>query len=562
MATERVNGEPNETNNEPTDQRKNNRGSAKRTVYKNKQKWDMIEHCEHWLSENEGSTLQQYIKANNLAQKMKDYLSTSKKGWRYPPTRDLIYGAVKDDVLKKLSVPGRQRIYQAKYPLMEKALTDEIKQRRARKARVSSMWIKQRARKLCNHHYGESPFSASQGWLLRFMKHYKIKFQKRKNVKAKSADEKREDIVKWHQDLRYKVLPYREGHVGTFSPQYGRFPPERRYNMDQIPMPFVVDQDSTFTTEDDEHVHIRGTGADGLNKRQYSAHVFINAGNKEENTHGYIDLICRGKGVRITQLEKDSYNPNINVRWQQKAWVDREVMIDIANNFVEFKKEKHGDDSILLICDNLDAHCCKIVLDIFGAANILVWFCVPACTDLVQLIDAGIGRSLRLSVGHCLDKWLSIEGNLEAWEGGLSAKERRILMTNFLADAMAEILGDEKKNVRIGAFARTGCLIELQNRRLDDGTTTDDVIKPQGLTGKYSIPSLDVVDGSIDVNGVVPEQRIQPESIEETASDDEIDFLNELVGIDDTANVSQMKESLFPEGIDMSDDNDEEEKDE
>ena len=97
-------------------------------------------------------------------------------------------------------------------------------------------------------------------------------------------------------------------------------------------------------------------------------------------------------------------------------------MIDIANNFVEFKKEKHGDDSILLICDNLDAHCCKTVLDIFGAANILVWFCVPACTDLVQPIDAGIGRSIRLSVGHCLDKWLSIEGNLEAWEGGLSAK--------------------------------------------------------------------------------------------------------------------------------------------
>ena len=70
------------------------------------------------------------------------------------------------------------------------------------------------------------------------------------------------------------------------------------------------------------------------------------------------------------------------------------------------------------------------------------------------------------------------------------------------------------------------------------------------------------MDGSIDVNGVVPEQRIQPESIEDTVSDDEIDFLNELVGIDDTANVSQMKESLFPEGIDMSDDNDEEEKDE
>jgi len=45
------------------------------------------------------------------------------------------------------------------------------------------------------------------------------------------------------------------------------------------------------------------------------------------------------------------------VRWQEKAWVDRPVMVDIAKDFVKFKKEKHGDDSVLLICDNLDAHC-------------------------------------------------------------------------------------------------------------------------------------------------------------------------------------------------------------
>ena len=174
--------------------------------------------------------------------------------------------------------------------------------------------------------------------------------------RQKSAEEKREDIVKWHQDLRYKVLPYRNGHVGSYHPHYGRFSPERRYNMDQIPMPFVVDQDTTFTTEDDEHVHVKGPGAEGLNKRQYTAHVFINAGEKEENAHGYIDLVCRGKGVQITKLEKESYNKNVNVRWQEKAWIDRKDMVDIAEDFVKFKKEKHGDDSVLLICDNLDAH--------------------------------------------------------------------------------------------------------------------------------------------------------------------------------------------------------------
>ena len=63
--------------------------------------------------------------------------------------------------------------------------------------------------------------------------------------------------------------------------------------MDQIPMPFVVDQDSTFTTDDDEHVHVQGTGGGGLNKQQYTAQVFISVGNSEETACGYIDLICR-----------------------------------------------------------------------------------------------------------------------------------------------------------------------------------------------------------------------------------------------------------------------------
>ena len=50
-------------------------------------------------------------------------------------------------------------------------------------------------------------------------------------------------------------------------------------------------------------------------------------------------------------------------------------------------------------------------------------YCVPGCTDLIQLIDTGIGHSIWIYVGHDLDKWLSFDENLEAWEGKLSAKD-------------------------------------------------------------------------------------------------------------------------------------------
>lgn len=140
----------------------------------------------------------------------------------------------------------------------------------------------------------------------------------------------------------------------------------------------------------------------------------------------------------------------------------------------------------------MDAHdCCEEVFKIFDDANILVWFCVPACTDLIQAIDAGIGKLIRIIyVGHAQDnKWLSADENLDLWEGSLSAKERRILMTNFLAEEMYKISSEEeKKNVRIGsAFEqtwRTMFLIELvknNNRNLGDGLFSDDKIKPQGL---------------------------------------------------------------------------------
>ena len=135
-------------------------------------------------------------------------------------------------------------------------------------------------------------------------------------------------------------------------------------------------------------------------------------------------------------LEKQSYNDNVNVRFQAKAWVDRSVIKGIATGFVCFKRENHDNDHILLICDNLDAHCCEEVLEIFANANILVWFVVPAWTDLIQPIDAGIGRSIRIYVGHALDKWLSVDDNLDLWEGTISASEWRMLMSRIISQRL------------------------------------------------------------------------------------------------------------------------------
>ena len=174
------------------------------------------------------------------------------------------------------------------------------------------------------------------------------------------------------------------------NPLWGRFPPSRRYNFDQVPLPFVVDQDFTFTTIDDEHPHIKTPG-EALQKRQFTMHVVTNDGIGGES-YGWVDLICKGTGTQIRQSEKDLWDKSTTVFWKKKAWVDNTVMVQLANHFVQHKLDKHGPDVwVIAFCDNLKAHVSNEVRDIFGRAKVLLCFFPPNMTHIAQPIDAGIG---------------------------------------------------------------------------------------------------------------------------------------------------------------------------
>mgnify|MGYP000609983595 CR=1 FL=1 len=50
--------------------------------------------------------------------------------------------------------------------------------------------------------------------------------------------------------LKFNFLPPRDIPSIDHETIWGRFPPELRYNMDQVPLSFVNGQDTTFTTAD------------------------------------------------------------------------------------------------------------------------------------------------------------------------------------------------------------------------------------------------------------------------------------------------------------------------
>eukprot|EP00966_Prymnesium_polylepis_P055972 1295149-Prymnesium_polylepis.1 len=162
------------------------------------------------------------------------------------------------------------------------------------------------------------------------------------------------------------------------APKYGKYLPHQRLNVDQVPLPFIVDMDYTLEEKGAKRVAINQLGP-SLSKRQCTAQVCFRPepppppppDASPEVKRKYKDnlmeqpppcLIFRGTGQKISQRELDAYPPELLVLWQPKAWVDRPVAVDWVkrglNPLIDADiAEGVTDESsrYLMIADNLDA---------------------------------------------------------------------------------------------------------------------------------------------------------------------------------------------------------------
>ena len=131
-------------------------------------------------------------------------------------------------------------------------------------------------------------------------------------------------------------------------------------------------------------------------------------------------------------------------------------------------------------------------------------------TDSWQPVDSGVGRILKSLVFHEQQEWLEKDENIEMWTGNsqktLSAKERRILTTQWVGNAYNKLKGPSYEHLIWRAFERTGCLITA------DGSD-DQKIKPEGLPEYTVPPSLPFIAPDDPFADVIPEPL--PENDEE-----------------------------------------------
>ena len=197
----------------------------------------------------------------------------------------------------------------AAYPLMEEELYQAFKVRRSEGRICSVHWFKNKSKYFMDKLYPGVKFGASTGWFLNFCNRHDLVLRKKTNKKRVSPEEKLHLIETFHENLR-KFLA--TSNALNKNSKWGRFPPETRYNCDQIPLPFVVDMKRTYEKKGVKEVWIN-QNAPGSDKRFCTLHAIFRPTGGRMLPQPKPVLVFRGLGKRISLVEKNSWDPRVVV---------------------------------------------------------------------------------------------------------------------------------------------------------------------------------------------------------------------------------------------------------
>ncbi|KAK3243248.1 hypothetical protein CYMTET_47087 [Cymbomonas tetramitiformis] len=391
-------------------------------------------------------------------------------------------------------------------------------------------------------------FKGSKNWRSRFTKRFKLVKRRRTNNKSKSKEGRVEGILQWH--TQYFKMLRGDNAVGNpkIHEKWGRFEPHLRLNVDQTPLGFISGLQDTYEVKGSTEVWISTPSGSSLEKRQCRLQMCF-AADVHGNVQPRLALISRGKGLRITDVEKAAWDPRVDVYFQPNAWADREFCVEWAKRtYGPWAKKVQGEKVLLM--DNLDGQLTQEYRDFLKKeADTLPWYYKPNCTDLLQPVDRHIAQQLKLLIAVEQEGWLEDDSNLDKWESGLlTASERRILLTWWCGEAYDNLWKkyDSKK-----PFEGTGSLLTIDLSLLKK-------VKPQNvpdypeqlLKALQSVHAAAVVDDmSTDPTEELVVEKGESESdVEDDSGDEALDSDSEHA-LEDTEVGVEPQVCWTPEGM-------------
>lgn len=194
-------------------------------------------------------------------------------------SKSMLFKWVKDkeNILRKAyegCILKKHRPIPKKNPKHEKThqlLHAEFLKQRNKGNKISFLWILITGRKLGVKN--KLPTFTRKG-AVSFLTRFKIKIRRVQRKKQQPKSFHAEELKQWHLQFRENVIKSCWSNP-QYDEKWGRFKPARRFNVDQVPLPFVLDRTTTYESENvgkDDKVWVSTPGA-GLDKRQCTLQV-------------------------------------------------------------------------------------------------------------------------------------------------------------------------------------------------------------------------------------------------------------------------------------------------
>ena len=368
-------------------------------------------------------------------------------------------------------------------------------------------------------HYPGVPFKGGRGYQRRACTRWGFVCRRTTNFRSSTTVEKLPEIRVYHKELRLIVsTPTELTPEEDMDEIWGRFPREKRVGFDQVPVEFIMNYfESTWTEKGSTRVEVK-TPNDSLRKRFCTGHLaFADRPWKEQFP---CCLVFRGKGLRISAAERAAYDPRVKVFFQPKAWVDKAILTEITEFFIEFEKStSYGiEKEALWLGDNL--HCQtrpEFRAQMREGMNATVKHYPPKTSDKgCAPVDNGLGAMWKAKIGEIQEVWLENDDNALKWDNDtMTASEKRVVLTAWAGEAWEWCCsGEEKRGCLRRYLEKAGAMMTM------DGTG-DDLIALEGLPEGFK---YEFMDAEIDTEDPAEDDLEEEEEEENEAEIPDMDI--------------------------------------
>lgn len=180
--------------------------------------------------------------------------------------------------------------------------------------RVDFNWLLSKARNIFRQQQGDDEAVLKKHVVANFIKRHSLKLRRVQRNKKHTKEHFRAPLLKWHATLRERLIRTGAGQPG-YDNQWGRFLPSRRLNVDQSPLPFAIDTRTTYELVNKKDTENRNKKVWCAQPKSADSKRFcsLNVCFSPEGKQPRLAIIFRGQGKRLSDVEKNSWDKDVDV---------------------------------------------------------------------------------------------------------------------------------------------------------------------------------------------------------------------------------------------------------